>query len=96
MTAKGTAPDVCDVEGRSDQVGAGSPLSVVPDPDRQAEADDLFRDCFAVLVRGKACRRHLYFNLPAAERAVRRATSRGDVASMTLVRLVPVGGGRDA
>nr|WP_146177679.1 hypothetical protein [Sphaerisporangium cinnabarinum] len=49
-----------------------------------------FRESYAVLVRGKTVRRHLYFNLPAAERAVRRARSRGDRADMVLVKLVPV------
>ncbi len=44
----------------------------------------------AVLVRGKTTRRHLYFNLPAAERAVQRALARGADADMVLVRLVPV------
>ena len=53
-------------------------------------AEAHFRGCFAVLVRGKTTRRHLYFNLPAAERAVRRALGRGDVAEMVLVRPEPV------
>jgi len=37
-------------------------------------------------------RRHLYFNLPAAERVVRNANARGDRAEMILVQLVPVRG----
>lgn len=49
-----------------------------------------FRNSYAVLVRGKTVRRHLYFNLPAAERAVKRAANRGDSAELILVRLVPV------
>lgn len=49
-----------------------------------------FRNCYAVLVRGKTVRRHLYFNLPAAERTVKRALARGDHAELILVRLVPV------
>ncbi|WP_182354209.1 hypothetical protein [Flaviflexus huanghaiensis] len=53
-------------------------------------ADTFFRDSYAVLVRGKAVRRHLYFNLPAAQNAVRRAEKRGDRADMILVKLVPV------
>lgn len=51
---------------------------------------DFFRTSFAVLVRGRTVRRHLYFNLPAAERTVRRAHARGDKAELILVRLVPV------
>lgn len=53
-------------------------------------ASVFFRDSYAVLVRGKSVRRHLYFNLPAAERCVTRALARGDHAEMILVRLVPV------
>jgi len=49
-----------------------------------------FRESYAVLVRGKSVRRHLYFNLPAAERAVKRARTRGDRADLVLVKLVPV------
>lgn len=49
-----------------------------------------FRHCYAVLVRGKSVRRHLYFNLPAAERTVKRARGRGDRADLVLVQLVPV------
>lgn len=49
-----------------------------------------FNDCYAVLVRGKTVRRHLYFNLPAAQRTVQRAHRRGDAADIVLVRLVPV------
>lgn len=49
-----------------------------------------FRNCYAVLVRGKTIRRHLYFNLPAADRVVQRALARGDKADLVLVRLVPV------
>ncbi|MBG6238376.1 hypothetical protein IWX78_001331 [Mycetocola sp. CAN_C7] len=49
-----------------------------------------FRNSYAVLVRGKSIRRHLYFNLPAAARAVNRALARGDKADLVLVRLVPV------
>lgn len=49
-----------------------------------------FRDSYAVLVRGKTVRRHIYLNLPAATRTVARARARGDRADMILVRLVPV------
>lgn len=56
------------------------------------DAAAYFRESYAVLVRGKTVRRHLYFNLPAAERAVRRAVARGDRADMVLVQLVPVDG----
>lgn len=55
--------------------------------------EEFFRTSFAVLVRGKSIRRHLYFNLPAAERAVKRARARGDRADLLLVELVPVRGG---
>lgn len=49
-----------------------------------------FRNAYAVLVRGKSVRRHLYLNLPAAERTVRRALDRGVPADLVLVRLMPV------
>lgn len=68
-----------------DQVRAGS----VSDSSLDSPAE-FFRNCHAVLVRGKSVRRHLYFNLPAAERAVKRAHARGAAADMVLVRLVPV------
>lgn len=55
-----------------------------------APAAVFFRNCYAVLVRGKSVRRHLYFNLPAAERAAQRATTRGHRAELVLVKLVPV------
>lgn len=58
--------------------------------DHIEDAEQFFRESFAVLVRGKTVRRHLYFNLPAADRAVRRARARGDYAEMVLVQLVPV------
>lgn len=61
---------------------------------RNVEAAEVFfRTSYAVLVRGKSVRRHLYFNLPAAERAVRRARGRGDKADLLLVELVPVRAG---
>lgn len=56
-------------------------------------ASAAFDDAHAVIVSGRTIRRHLYFNLPAAERAVKRARARGDDAAMVLVRLVPVAGG---
>lgn len=62
-------------------------------PDLNADdqnAVEFFRESFAVLVRGKSVRRHLYFNLPAATRTVARARARGDHAEMVLVKLVPV------
>lgn len=50
---------------------------------------------YAVLVRGaKSERRHLYLTIAPAERVVRRARARGDLAELVLVRLVPVGGGQ--
>jgi hypothetical protein len=54
------------------------------------DAAEHFRGAYAVLVRGKTVRRHLYLNLPAAERAERRARLRGDHADLLLVQLVPV------
>lgn len=54
------------------------------------DAAAVFRDCYAVLVRGRTVRRHLYFNLPAATRTVQRALERGDRAELVLVKLVPV------
>ena len=54
-------------------------------------AESFFVNCHAVLVRSvKRTHRHLFFNLPAAERAVLRALARGDRAEMILVQLVPV------
>ena len=58
--------------------------------DTGSDAGVFFRNSYAVLVRGRTVRRHLYFNLPAAQRAVERARARGDQADMVLVRLVPV------
>jgi hypothetical protein len=49
------------------------------------------KDAYAVLVIGKATRRHVLFGLPSAQRAVDRARARGDYAELVLVRLVPVG-----
>ncbi len=70
----------------NDRLGSGSVPIVAPD----SVAASAFRNCFAVLVRGKSVRRHLYFNLPAAERTVKRARERGDRADLVLVQLVPV------
>ena len=69
-----------------DQQASGSTSIVSPDSD----AAGFFRHSYAVLVRGKTVRRHLYFNLPAAERTVKRALARGDRADLVLVQLVPV------
>ena len=65
--------------------------SVTDDP----SVDGFFRGAYAVLVRGKSVRRHLYLSLAAAERTVRLARGRGDRADMILVQLVPVRGGRN-
>jgi len=65
-------------------------VSVSTGTDNGTDAAAFFRNCYAVLVRGKTVRRHLYFNLPAADRAVKRAQARGAAADMVLVRLVPV------
>lgn len=50
-----------------------------------------FKDAYAVLVIGKASRRHVFFGLPAATKAVDRAHARGAYAELVLVQLVPVG-----
>ena len=75
---------------------AASPLSErmtngsSPIVDPETVAVVAFTGCYAVLVRGKSVRRHLYLSLPAAERAVRRAPARGDLADLVLVELMPV------
>lgn len=58
---------------------------------RPREAVVRFQDAYAVVVIGKAARRHVFFGLPAAQRAVDRALARGDFADLVLVRLLPVG-----
>lgn len=77
--------------GADDLVGTGPVAPIVPatTPDQPADTA-AFREAFGIVVRGKSVRRHLYFNLPAAEPCVRRARARGDQAEMVLVRLVPV------
>lgn len=50
-------------------------------------AEARFDHAYAVLVTGRAVRRHVYFNLPSAQRAVERARARGADAEMILVRL---------
>lgn len=62
-----------------------------PPSKHAAEVAARVQDAYAVLVVGKASRRHVFFGLPAAERAVERARARGDRADMVLVRLCPVG-----
>lgn len=61
----------------------------------ESDAAVFFRNAYAVLVRGKSVRRHLYFNLPGAQRVVDSALRRGDRAELVLVRLVPVEPVRD-
>ncbi|MFH5822271.1 hypothetical protein [Georgenia sp. AZ-5] len=75
---------------------ATTTLAAIPSTGEDSTAAEFFRDSYAVLVRGKTVRRHLYFNLPAAERAMKRAAAQGDRASMVLVRLVPITGGEAA
>lgn len=70
--------------------GPNTPILVDPEAEATKRAGDHFRNCYAVLVQGKTIRRHLYFNLPAADKAVKRAHVRGDQAALILVRLVPV------
>jgi len=53
-----------------------------------------FKDAYAVLVIGKVARRHVFFGLHAAQKAVERAHARGDHAELMLVQIVPVGGAR--
>lgn len=74
-----------EVTTTSASVPQGAPSTSV-----EREALRRFADAYAVLVVGKATRRHVFFNLPAAERAVDRAHSRGDDAALVLLRLVPV------
>lgn len=76
-----------------DQAGGRSTAILsqgAPSTSVEREALRRFADAYAVLVVGKATRRHVFFNLPAAERAVDRALSRGDDAALVLLRLVPV------
>ena len=82
-------------EGDTRNTGGRSTLILgqcAPSTSVEREALRRFTDAYAVLVVGKATRRHVFFNLPAAERAVDRAHSRGDDAVLVLVRLVPVAG----
>lgn len=72
----------------SDQPASESIPSVSADP----AALEAFRHSYAVLVRGKSVRRHLYFSLPAAARTVQRAKDCGDRADLVLVKLLPVDG----
>lgn len=60
------------------------------DHDTGSDAGVFFRNAYAVLVRGRSVRRHVYLNLPGAQRVVERARARGDQADLVLVRLVPV------
>lgn len=72
---------------------AARPQSTVGTPRPHVDRADALarlRDCYAVVVAGKTVRKHLYFNLPAAQRAVARAKDRGATAHLVLVRLVPV------
>lgn len=75
--------------------GSGAASSVVATRDQGIgltldAATARLRNCYAVVVAGKTIRKHLYFNLPAAQRAVARAEARGATAHLVLVRLVPV------
>lgn len=78
-------------DGLATPTVANTPAKSAYDPHADTRpADSFFRNSYAVLVRGKSVRRHLYFNLPAAQRALERAEKRGDRAELVLVRLVPV------
>lgn len=59
--------------------------------DRARSVVSEVKDAYAVLVVGKAKRRHVFFGLPAAQKAVERAHARGDFADLVLVKLTPVG-----
>lgn len=74
------------VQEAASKMSDGDTLRIPPSP---TEIAARVRDAYAVLVIGKAARRRVYFGLPAAQRAVDRATARGDYAEMVLVRLVP-------
>lgn len=65
-------------------------LAADPEFTSSTAALDAFRGAYAVIVSGPTDRRHLYFNLPAATRAVARARARGARAELVLVKLVPV------
>lgn len=67
--------------------------SVSPETDieRTRNVVSRFHDAYAVVVIGKAARRHVFFGLPSAQRAVDRARARGDFADLVLVKLTPVG-----
>lgn len=84
-----------DMENRPSEVTEAAPESVATHPQDTGFTRDAAMDrltgAFAVIVAGKTVRKHLYFNLPAAQRAVARAETRGATAHMILVRLVPVG-----
>ena len=84
MTARKNSP----AGNRAAEVLAGELNN--SDSTSETNAAVYFRNSYAVLVRGKTIRRHLYFNLPAADRVVKRALARGDKADLVLVRLVPV------
>lgn len=66
-------------------------LDLEPDIERTREVVSRFKDAYAVVVIGKAARRHVFFGLPSAQRAVDRARARGDFADLVLVKLIPVG-----
>ena len=75
---------------------ADGPLPILAEPTHMAPAADIvsrFKDAYAVAVIGKAPRRHVFFGLAAAQKAVERAHARGDFADLVLVQLVPVRGG---
>lgn len=75
------------METRRSETQPGGLVPILPPA---SDTETAFRHAYAILVRGKAVRRHLFLSLPAAERAVRRAHGRGDSAEMILVELVPV------
>jgi hypothetical protein len=73
-------------------VTAATESIVIPGPDIVAYLEAGFV-CLVVTTNAvKSCtRRKVYFNLPSASAAVRRAEKNGNVARIVLAKLIPVG-----
>lgn len=63
---------------------AAAPRTLTP-------AQERFDQAYALLVTGRATRRHIYFNLPSAQKAIDRARARGADAELMLVRITVEG-----
>lgn len=74
-------------------LSAGSNGFILPDLADVRSAQDAVSGVFVAVVElaNGNRRRYCYFNLPSAERAVRRANERGCAASIVLCQLAPVG-----